>query len=524
MKKSLFCLLAFLMACLLGVCAVADELHGKTALEIVGGMRIGFNIGNTFDATGYDANDLYAHEKSWGNPIVDPALLQRVKDAGFNTVRIPITWYRHVSDDGTYTIDPAFLARIKEVVDYAYACDLYVIINMHHEEWLNVKTLDKDYEKIGEQLGAMWAQIAEVFADYDQHLIFESMNEPRMTGTAVEWNGNKAGYEAVNYLNQVFVDVVRKDPKGNNGERCLMIPGYAASSSYNVMAAITLPTVNGDTAENLVISVHCYSPYDFCLSDKQKVFDPKNRSHTSSIDSVFSNVQKLFLNKGIPVVIGETSATNTGNNTAERAKWAYYMGNKAASYGVPIIVWDNGNNQTTGGECHAWVRRAINSKLRSQSTPIPYPEVVDQLMAGAASVAWGSGREQVKPLKSSINGTLLWGNENGLKSTKEWDNSYIQVPSEAKWYASGRTFAVIFSGSGSPKLVMDSAEKQQWWIPVEPDRIDNMGGKKVAWFSSDKILAECAKSGVTEAAQLRNLCVIATNGSITTFEISYIGK
>ena len=524
MKRHCIILVLALLLVALCTAASAEELHGRTATEIVAEMGIGFNIGNTFDATGYDANDIHAQEQSWGNPIVDQALLERVRDAGFKTVRIPITWYRNVADDGAYTIDPAFLARIREVVDYAYACDLYVIINMHHEEWLNIRTLDTDYEQVGVQLAAMWAQIAETFAEYDQHLIFEAMNEPRMVGTAVEWNGNKAGYVAVNYLNQVFVDTIRANPKGNNGERCLMIPGYAASSSYGPMAAITLPTVNGETAENLIISVHCYSPYDFCLSDKMTVFDANNKNHTNSIDSVFNNAYKLFVEKGIPVVIGETSATNTGGNTAERAEWAYYMGSKAAAYGIPIIVWDNGNNQTSGGECHAWVCRAINAKLRSQRTPIPYPDVVNGLMDGAASVEWGSGRPQPKAIKSMINGKMVWGSESGKKSTKEWDNTYIQTPSSADWYGPSVQFAVIYIGSGSPKLVFDSAEKEAWWIPVDPDRTDNMAGKKVAWFSYASIMRACEAAGVTDPAQLRNISVIATNGEITTFEISYIGK
>ncbi|MGN0793561.1 MAG: glycoside hydrolase family 5 protein [Aristaeellaceae bacterium] len=524
MKKH--CVTLLLIALLLGLCqaAAAETLTGKTAGEIVNDMGVGFNLGNTFDATGYDANDIYAQEQSWGNPIVDQALMQRIRDAGFTSVRIPITWYRNVADDGLYTIDPAFMARIREVVDYAYACDLYVIINLHHEAWLNVKTLDQDYETIGVQLAAMWRQIADAFAEYDQHLIFEAMNEPRMTDTSIEWNGNKAGYAAVNYLNQVFVDTIRTDAKGYNGERCLMIPSYAASSGYAQMAAVTLPTLAGKTAENIAISIHCYSPYDFCLSDKLKVFDPDNKSHTNAIDAVFSNAWKLFLSKGIPVVIGETSATNTGNNTAERAKWAYYMGSKAAAYGIPILVWDNGNNQTSGGECHVWVRRAINEKLRSQRTPVPYPEVVESLMAGFASVAWGSGRPQPEPVKSMLNGKVIWADADGLPSTKEWDNTYIQVNSSAGWYGAGVQFAVIYEGSGSPKLVLDSAEKEVWWIPVDPDRTDSLAGKKVAWFSCAKVLAACEQSGVTDPAQLRCLSVMATGGSITTYEVCYIGK
>ena len=525
MKRIIAMLLA--VFCLAGLTAHAEEnapVTGLTATEIVSRLNIGWNMGNTFDATGYNAPDIYSHETSWGNPVVDRELIQRVKDGGFNCIRIPITWYRHIADDGSYTIDPAFMARVREVVDYAIDCDLYVIINIHHEAWLNVPELSTDYERIGVELAAVWAQIAHEFAGYDQRLIFESMNEPRMAGTGLEWNGNKAGYNAVNYLNQVFVDTIRGSGEGYNGERALMIPGYAASSSYAAMAAITIPTVNGLQAENIIISVHCYSPYDFCLSDKQTAFNPANKSHTNSIDSVFTNVERLFLEKGIPVIMGETGATNTGNNHDARAAWARYMGAKSTAYGVPILIWDNGNNQTSGGECHVWVRRAINSKLRSQRTPYPYQDVLDALMEGAASCERGSGRRVVAPMKSMLNGTLLWGSESGQTSAKEWDNTYIQLPSSEGWYAPGRMFAVIFSGAGTPKLVMDSAEKQQWWIPVDPDRIDNMGGKRVAWFSVEKVLAECAKSGVDSPAQLRYLSVIATGGSITTYEISYIGK
>jgi len=523
------CLIVFLFIALLCTCmaACAEPLTGKTAMEIVDDMGIGYNIGNSFDATGgYSSSNIYKQEQSWGNPIIDQALLERIRDAGFKTVRIPITWYRSLSKDGTYTIDPAFLARVKEVVDYAYNCDLYVIINMHHENWLNVKNLDTNYVKIGEQLAAIWAQVAEAFADYDQHLIFEGMNEPRMAGTSVEWNGSKAGYAAVNYLNQVFVDTVRLDPKGNNAERCLMIPSYAASSSYNVMAALELPTVNGEVAKNLIISEHCYAPYDFCLSDNWKTFDADNGSHTAGIESAFSNAYYLFLSRGIPVVIGETSATNTGNNIEERAEWAYYMGSRAASYGVPIIVWDNGHDGTSGGECHAWLRRKVNEKIASQSTPVPYPEVLDSLMAGAASVAWGSGCPENVADKSTVGGTAIWYNENGLKATAQWDKNYIQVLSDDAWYTPDTEFAVVYSGFGSPRIVLDSLDVEgASFMTVNPARTDTLENKqKIAWFTYDAIIAACEKAGVTDVKQIQNFCVISYSGNITTYEVSYVTK
>ena len=384
MKKMLCGLLAMLMlTAMLPVTACAEELTGMTAMEITDMMGIGWNLGNTFDATGGNKSSLYSQETSWGNPKVTPELIHRVKEAGFTTIRIPVTWYRQLSNDGAYTVEPAFMARVKEVVDMAFNEGLLVIINMHHEAWLNSATLDTDYVKIGEQLTAIWRQIADTFAEYDQHLIFEGMNEPRMAGTSVEWNGNAAGYAAVNYLNQLFVNIVRTDAKGHNGERALMIPGYAASSSSSVMTTIEMPQWNGAPAENIIVSVHCYTPYDFCLSDTQTNFNKLFTTHTMPIDMIFYSIKGHFLSKGIPVVIGETGATNK-DNTAAREHWAYYMGKQAATFGVPICIWDNGNYGNSGGECHTWINRSADAAAMS-----PFPTVLEALFEGASSVEWG---------------------------------------------------------------------------------------------------------------------------------------
>ena len=362
--------------------AETEALSGRNAHEIVEQMGLGWNLGNTFDATGGNKNNVYSQETSWGNPRVNEQTIHRVKEAGFKTIRIPVTWYRQLSKDGTFTINSAFLARVKEVVDMAYAEGLYVIINMHHEEWLNSKNLDTQYVKIGEQLAAIWKQLAATFADYDQHLIFESMNEPRMAGTSVEWNGNEAGFAAVNYLNQVFVDTIRTDAQGYNAERALMIPGYAASSSNAPMMAIKIPEWNGQQAENIIVAIHSYTPYDFCLSDTQVNFNKLFTNHTTPIDMVFYSIKGMFLDKGIPVVMGETGATNK-DNTVARENWAYYMGKKAATYGIPIIIWDNGANGNSGGECHAWINRKTTGDLS------PHPTVLQALFDGANSVEWG---------------------------------------------------------------------------------------------------------------------------------------
>ncbi len=383
MKTMLCTLLAimFLLPAMPFSASAEETLTGLTASEIVAQMGLGWNLGNTFDATNGNSYNIYSQEQSWGNPKVTPEQIHKVKEAGFSTIRIPVTWYRQLSKDGNYTIKPEFLARVKEVVDMAYAEGLFVIINMHHEEWLNCATLDTEYIKIGEQLAAIWRQVAEAFAEYDQHLIFEGMNEPRMKGTSQEWNGNKAGYAAVNYLNQLFVDTIRTNGKGHNGERALMIPTYAASSSGGQMQALEIPQWNGAQAENIIVSVHCYTPYDFCLSDTMTNFNKLFTNHTMPIDMIFYNIKGVFLNKGIPVVIGETGATNK-DNTVARENWAFYMGKKSASYGVPIVIWDNGNYGNSGGECHVWIER------RGEELT-PFPTVLNALFEGAASVEYG---------------------------------------------------------------------------------------------------------------------------------------
>lgn len=492
------------------------ELSGYTAEDIVDRMGFGWNLGNTFDATGGNRLNVYSQEQSWGNPVVEKELIHAVKEAGFTTIRIPVTWYRHFSDDGTYTIDQAFLDRIKTIVDYAYEEDLFVILNVHHEEWVNVPELAENYEAIGVELSAVWSQLAENFGEYDQHLIFEGMNEPRMAGTDLEWSGKPEAYAAVNYLNQVFVSTVRSSGTGHNGERCLMIPGYAASSSLAVLESISIPTVNGEAAENIIISVHCYSPYDFCLSDARKIFDPEDPACTGDIDNLFHNLQTMFLDNGIPVVIGETGATNQ-DNTEEREKWAYYMGGKAAAFGVPIIIWDNGANGNSGGENHAYINR--------RTYEWNYPTVVQALMEGKNSVGWGKGREVLSEAEFSSlpEGMLLWSDTNGLASAALWDYTYIVMRARAHYYTEGCEVAVVYTGNGEPKIVLDSEMNNVWWIPVDPDRIEAMEDKKVAYFAAEDILREIHNAGVEDPAELRNMSFLAAGDHITTYEISVVG-
>lgn len=489
-------------------------LTGYRSSEIVSMMGLGFNIGNTFDAQG---GNLATHERAWGNVPVTQDFVDAVYEAGFHTVRLPITWMDFISKEGDPVIDPLYLARVKEVVDYCYNDGMFVIINMHHENWINRPDFDKAYEEIGSQLGILWTQIATYFADYDQHLIFEGMNEPRMAGTELEWTGNDDAYVGVNYLNQVFVNAVLGTGLGHNPERCLMIPEYAASCSPGIMKSLAMPSFAGQSiADRLIVSVHSYTPYDFCLQDTKKTFSLKNSADTSAVDYVFRDIKNIFLDKGIPVIIGETGVTNSGNNTTDRANWARYMAEKASAYGIPIILWDNGSNRTSGGECHSYIHRS-NCKVL-------YPEIIDALNDGWNAVERGSALKKENATGGQIlSGRTIWSDPNGHKSASAWDATYIQIPSELSFYPKDGKIAFVYKGYGYPQMILDSEKRAQWWIPIEPDSTETIDGYKVSYFSTATILAGIAKYSITDPADLRYCSIITTGSAITGYELDVLG-
>ncbi|MDE7247305.1 MAG: glycoside hydrolase family 5 protein, partial [Lachnospiraceae bacterium] len=163
---------------LLGLIGVGFMFAARTrAVRFVKNMGQGLNLGNTLDATGLreyepDADDL-EYETSWGNPRIDAETFKAIKEAGFKTVRIPVTWEDHL--DAEYRIAEPWLHRIQEVVDMAMGEDLYVILDLHHDAWLDLH-LERESE-IRDELLTVWGQIAERFQNYDEKLLFEAMNE-----------------------------------------------------------------------------------------------------------------------------------------------------------------------------------------------------------------------------------------------------------------------------------------------------------------------------------------------------------
>ncbi|SEP80052.1 cellulase family glycosylhydrolase [Butyrivibrio sp. TB] len=341
----------------------------KTASEVVSDMTVGWNIGNSLDSFGQSSNFPYtsSNETYWGNPKTTKALIDSVAEAGFNTIRIPVSWGQYTTGSD-YQIPDFFMSRVKEVVDYAIANDMYVILNTHHDinsDYCFYVPNNANKDRSEKYFKSVWTQIANEFKNYDYHLVFETMNEPRLVGHSQEWwfprnNPSSDIQEAVaciNDYNQVALDAIRATG-GNNVARCVMVPGYDASIEGCMTDGFKMPK---DSAQDrLILSVHAYIPYTFALaSDTYTTQFTDNLK--GDIDSFFNDLNSKFLSKNIPVVVGETSATNR-NNTAERVKWAdYYWGAAARYSNLAMCLWDNNvyenNSAGSDGECHMYIDR-----------------------------------------------------------------------------------------------------------------------------------------------------------------------
>lgn len=335
------------------------EIRDISSWELVKELKYGWNLGNTMDATG---NNGLSAETSWQSVKTNPEMMALLAKDGFNVVRIPVSWGMHM--DKEYKVNDKWMARVKEIVDYGIDNGLYVILNTHHEEWYfpNEENKEEDLK----QLKALWTQIAEVFKDYDEHLIFEGLNEPRLRGTANEWNGGTSEARAiVAEYEKAFYEVVRNSG-GNNAKRHLMMTGYAASSDSKCLKEVYLP----ENDDKIIVSVHAYTPYNFALNTKGTDKYPGS----GEIKALFRTIKSLFIDKQIPVIIGEYGAMNKNDNTEERVKWITDYLTAAKETGVPCVWWDN-NSVKGNGEKFGLMNRANTDGGPSWR----FPELIDAI-------------------------------------------------------------------------------------------------------------------------------------------------
>ena len=442
-----------------------DTLKNADTEAILEDMGLGWNLGNSLDATGGSGLDT---ETSWSNPKTTQALIDKVKSLGFNTVRVPVSWGKHVSGDN-YTIDSAWLARVKEVVDYCYKNDMYVILNIHHDTKSSASASgagyyprSSAYSSSEKFVTSVWSQAAEYFKDYDYHLIFETLNEPRLIGTGYEWWFNKwsipsevkDAIDCINKLNQKAVDTIRATGSNNRG-RLIMCPGYDASIDGATVSGFKLPTDISGNKNRIAVSVHAYSPYNFAMN----VGSGSTSTYTSSIKSelrdLFSTLKSNFRDKGIPVVIGEFGSTDK-NNTAERVKWATDYTALAKKNNIPCVLWDNnafavynGNSIVLNSEYHGYINRKNNTVTSPAKDVIealmkPYGKKAD--LNCSSSVTIVAGQSKNIGASSSTSGAVLTYksttpsictvDKNGNVTALRTGTGYVTITASANGYDS----------------------------------------------------------------------------------------
>lgn len=387
MKKGLA---LFLILCLLAAtftaCAVAENaavpdltitrrpIPENESMEFLKKMGVGWNLGNTFDATKGDWNrnaDEMTVETSWVGIKTTEAMIEAIHNAGFSTIRVPASWHDHVSGPD-HEISEKWLNRVQEVVDWAYNRGMYVILNIHHDEDQFLPA-SSHYEESAHYVACIWQQLAERFKDYDERLIMESLNEPRLLNSSYEWvfdpNATECADAAdcLNRLNQLFVDTVRA-VGGNNATRYLMVPAYCAAPANAVRDSFVLPA---DSAENkLIVSVHAYTPYDFALNmNGAGTFG--TQAQKQEIVSFMNSLYNKFTVNGIPVVIGEFGAMVKVNNLQDRTDWTAFYVATASARNMPCVWWDN-NVFSGNGERFGLLDR--------KTVSFPHPSIVEAIM------------------------------------------------------------------------------------------------------------------------------------------------
>ncbi|MBC2845548.1 glycoside hydrolase family 5 protein [Winogradskyella flava] len=332
------------------------EMRNMSSFDIVAEMKAGWNLGNSLDVEG-------PNETDWGNPVTTRALIDEISDRGFNTIRVPITWRFHQGLGPNYIVEEAWLDRVEEVVNYVRANNMYVIVNVHHDDTWIIPTYENG-DAVKNRLSKLWTQIANRFKNYSDYVIFETLNEPRYENTPEEWIGGTAeGRDMVNQYHKTSLDAIRATG-GNNTSRHIMISTYAASTLPHVLDALVIPNNDNKT----IISLHSYFPFPFTLGGTDSTWGTD--SDKSQLDSEMNKIKTKFIDNGKAVVLGEWSSGNQ-NNLSDRLEHATYYAQAAAARGIASVWWDNGNSSVSNDGLAVFNR---------QNMTWPFGEIADAVI------------------------------------------------------------------------------------------------------------------------------------------------
>lgn len=369
MKKRFLHLFSLMLAVLMLIPCVgsAEEAEavdngvmreGLTALEATRLMGNGINLGNTLEAcdnnVGIKTNTPLSYETHWGQPKTTQAMIDGMKAAGFDTIRIPVAWMTNATHlyEGDYTIDADYMDRVEEVVRYARKAGMYVIVNDHWDGgWYGMFGSESAETRAlaMEAYKGMWQQIAERFRDYSDYLIFESANEELggrfdensplyCSDSVVTYLNDDERYALTNEINQTFVDVVRATG-GNNATRFLLIAGYGTNIDQTCDDRFQMPK---DTAvSKLMVSVHYYDPWSYCgASSAASATKWGKVSDYEYMDQQLAKMTK-FTEAGYGVVIGEYGALPCSDGLKDNTL-AYHTAflDTCTKYNLTNCLWD----------------------------------------------------------------------------------------------------------------------------------------------------------------------------------------
>lgn len=401
--------------------AETSDFTQLNAIQMVNSMGTGINLGNTFDASYLGV----PNEEIWGSAVIQAEYFKKAKALGFKTVRIPITFMNKIGAAPNYTIDANWLARIKQVVDYAYNEGLYIIINIHHDGahsdsgygWLYPDAADQTTIKAKYQ--KVWQQLANTFKDYNEHLIFESMNE-----VGGEYNPDAYSYSNINAYNQIFVDTVRQTGS-NNAARWLLIPGWYTNITFTAgNYGFVIPADNYRSSavpaweKRIMISVHYYDPYEFTLDSENSTItqwgataNPSRRSSWGQedyLESQFKLMYDTFVVQGYPVVYGEYSAHDKSaydpNNISFREIWYKAVVSTARKYNSVAITWDTPGgllNDRANYTITANNQRIVNAIMSASGT---YYKIVNRNSGKILDISEGSIADGAAAIQNTDDG------------------------------------------------------------------------------------------------------------------------
>ena len=328
----------------------------STVVQLAANIKLGWNIGNTLEATG--------GETAWGNPKATKALIDLVKANGFNAIRIPCSWNQNMVNASTAQIKADWLARVKEVVQYCTDNNMYVILNIHWDGgWLENNCTEASKVANNAKQKAFWEQIATSLRDFDEHLLFASANEPNIA--------DATQMAVLTSYHQTFIDAVRSTG-GKNAYRTLVVQGPSTDIDKTNKLMLTLPA--DKVASRMMVEVHYYTPWNFCGMEKDETWwkmfyywganyhSTTDTAHNATygeeadLDKLFKSMKTQFVDKGIPVVLGEFGAVRRSNLTGgdltlhldSRAFFLKYVVKQAKANGLLPFYWDAGGMGNNG--------------------------------------------------------------------------------------------------------------------------------------------------------------------------------